>query len=556
MEIDIGLSDLEPVNIRLDDNDRRVPPSVNFGPGIELLMNDKKKSSSANTSVDLGELDKLEEELNGLSGGLGNGGGGGGGESGSTKSLSFANWFGGSSSSPAESKVRFDDNNDSNLGEATANSVSGISRTNDGFSKLNMEVPMDYSAASAKMTDREKRRKKRLMIKKLEEWYEKGSIKHSSHFNMESNYDEVEDEYEGALEDKRKKDSVKMYGWWFMTLVNSVEYANSAFNPFDLNLDGWGEQVNEELESYEELFAELHQKYKGGKLAPEISLLLRLGFSAAIVNFTNKALSTATPAFNDVIRQNPDLMKMFTNATVQSMSQASPGFNMASQMMNQDPSPSTSFGPPPAPMATKNQAPPARPQMQYTQRADIAAGRGTTPMFRESGVDLQDRTPAMQSQPQQSQQQQSQQQQSQQQQQQSQQQQKRPEMRGPQNMDLNQILSGLKTRDVVLGEEPPRQMQPDSVSQFFGQGASSLQQLTPENASRSREFGQGMQGQQGMQAPQMNMTQDYDADSVNILNENDSMISLTSLRDMQNATMPKRSRRKQRSDRNTISLDI
>jgi hypothetical protein len=524
MEIDIGLSDLEPVNIRLDDSDRRVPPSVNFGPGIELLMNDKKKSSSANTSVDLGELDKLEAELNGLSGGGGNSGG----DNGSTKSLSFANWFGASSSSPAENKVRFDDNNDSNLGEATANSVSGVTKTNDGFSKLNMEVPMDYSSSSAKMTDREKRRKKRLMVKKLEEWYEKGIIKHSSHFNMESNYDEVEDEYEGALEDKRKKDSVKIYGWWFMTIVNSVEYANSAFNPFDLNLDGWGEQVNEELESYEELFAELHQKYKGGKMAPEISLLLRLGFSAAIVNFTNKALSTATPAFNDVIRQNPDLMKMFTNATVQSMSQASPGFNMASQMMNQDPSPSTSFGPPPAPMATKNQAPPARPQMQYTQRADIAAGRGTTPMFRESGVDLQDRTPTMQQQPQQ---------------------QKRPEMRGPQNMDLNQILSGLKTRDVVLDQEPPRQQmqshqQPqDSVSDFFGQGT---------------------QGLPGRSQPQpnmtMSMTRDDESDSGpmsgNIMNENDSMISIASLRDMQNATMPKRSRRKQRSDRNTISLDI
>jgi hypothetical protein len=524
MEIDIGLSDLEPVNIRLDDSDRRVPPSVNFGPGIELLMNDKKKSSSANTSVDLGELDKLEAELNGLSGGGGNSGG----DNGSTKSLSFANWFGASSSSPAENKVRFDDNNDSNLGEATANSVSGVTKTNDGFSKLNMEVPMDYSSSSAKMTDREKRRKKRLMVKKLEEWYEKGIIKHSSHFNMESNYDEVEDEYEGALEDKRKKDSVKIYGWWFMTIVNSVEYANSAFNPFDLNLDGWGEQVNEELESYEELFAELHQKYKGGKMAPEISLLLRLGFSAAIVNFTNKALSTATPAFNDVIRQNPDLMKMFTNATVQSMSQASPGFNMASQMMNQDPSPSTSFGPPPAPMATKNQAPPARPQMQYTQRADIAAGRGTTPMFRESGVDLQDRTPTMQQQPQQ---------------------QKRPEMRGPQNMDLNQILSGLKTRDVVLDQEPTRQQmqshqQPqDSVSDFFGQGT---------------------QGLPGRSQPQpnmtMSMTRDDESDSGpmsgNIMNENDSMISIASLRDMQNATMPKRSRRKQRSDRNTISLDI
>ena len=50
--------------------------------------------------------------------------------------------------------------------------------------------------------------------------------------------------------------------------VNSVEYANSAFNPFDINLDGWGEQVSEDLDSYEEIFAELHEKYKGGKNEP------------------------------------------------------------------------------------------------------------------------------------------------------------------------------------------------------------------------------------------------------------------------------------------------
>ena len=39
--------------------------------------------------------------------------------------------------------------------------------------------------------------------------------------------------------------------------------------------------------------------------------------------------------------------------------------------------------------------------------------------------------------------------------------------------------------------------------------------------------------------------------------DDDSMISISSLKDMQNANMPKRSnRRKNRSDKNTISLDI
>ena len=42
-------------------------PSVSFGGGIELLMNEKKKSSNTSTKIDLDELDNLESELNDLS---------------------------------------------------------------------------------------------------------------------------------------------------------------------------------------------------------------------------------------------------------------------------------------------------------------------------------------------------------------------------------------------------------------------------------------------------------------------------------------------------------
>ncbi len=37
--IDIGLDDLEPVSFNLQEDEQY---SVNFGPGVELLMNDKK----------------------------------------------------------------------------------------------------------------------------------------------------------------------------------------------------------------------------------------------------------------------------------------------------------------------------------------------------------------------------------------------------------------------------------------------------------------------------------------------------------------------------------
>ena len=62
---------------------------------------------------------------------------------------------------------------------------SGFTKTFDGFGKMH-DVPMDETQ---KMSDREKRRKKRLMIKKLEEWYEKGIIKQNPNFNLDSGPD-------------------------------------------------------------------------------------------------------------------------------------------------------------------------------------------------------------------------------------------------------------------------------------------------------------------------------------------------------------------------------
>jgi hypothetical protein len=248
--IDIGLDNLEPISLNFNDNSSGLgesTPSVNFGTGIELLMNDKKKASSGNISIDLGELDKLENDLNDLSG-VSSGGANYTTPSTPTGESKLLNGLGnmfGFKSGPNQSESS---TNDSKLGSATVESI-GKTSTWDGFSKMN-DIPIESS--SSKLSDREKRRKKRLMIKKLEEWYEKGLVKNITHFNMDSQYEEVEDEYETALEDKRKKDSIKLQGWWFMTFVNSVEYANAAFNPFDINLDGWGEQINEDIDSYDE----------------------------------------------------------------------------------------------------------------------------------------------------------------------------------------------------------------------------------------------------------------------------------------------------------------
>ena len=473
MEVfDLGVDNLEPISLDLgiSENINYEPTSsssgVNFGGGAEFLMNNSKRSgSSQNININLEELDSLESELNDLSK-----------KStapepkGETKFLSgLSNMFGfgggGDSKAP-----------DPTLGQATKETGAGNTKSWDGYGKFaDIPEPADRPI-NARMSDRDRLRKKKMMLKRIDEWREKGIIGSHVHFNNDTPYEEVEDEYESALEDKKKKESKKLYSWWFLTAVNTIEYANSALNPFDVNLDGWGEQVSDDIDSYDEIFGELYEKYKGGKLSPEIALMLRLGFSAAVVSFTNKALSTSTPGFNDVIRQSPELMKMFTSATVNSMSQQSPGFAFANNLVN--PEPTMKSAPPPPPIEPRS-AP--RTNMQFTSnrqepqfasnRPDINAGRGV--MFSEQGVDLKNNYDRMDVQERSTV--------------------KRPEMQGPRNSDINNILSGLKPKTVNI------------------------------HASQ----------------------------------EDDSMVSVSSLKDLNGVSMPKSgARRRKGSDKNIVSLDI
>jgi hypothetical protein len=458
----IDLTELEPINISIGGTENSKSTST-LGEGMELLMNDKKSSDTSKTKIDLGELDKLEDELNDLSSinirtDTNN-------DDNDLKKVNTNNSFGGF----ANSILGLNDNknvepvtgNDSKLGTSTAETMGTQSKTWDGFTKLSSMGGDSKSSSSNNMTDREKRRKKRAMLKHLDDWHEKGIIKNMSKLTMDSNYDEIEDEYEGALDDKRKRDSVKIQQNWLITMVNTIEYGNSMFDPFGISLDGWGESISEDVDSYNEIFEELHEKYKGGKMSPELSLLLRLGFSASVIHFSNKALSTAAPGFNDVIKQSPELMRMFTDATVNSMKETAPGMSFASELLQQN-KPGTN-NPPPVAVRTRDQAPPQRPGMNFTSNDNSV---GST-MFRESGVNVDSRKsvnepPA------------------------------RPEMTGPRNTDINDILSGLKTKNVDIRSDPK---------------------------------------------------------------DNDSVVSISSIKDMSETILPKKSSRR-KSDKNVVSLDI
>ena len=103
-------------------------------------------------------------------------------------------------------------------------------------------------------------------------------------------------------------------------MQQELELLNSKLDFLDFKLDGWSEQVNENINEYDEVFEELHEKYKEkAKMAPEIKLMFMMGGSAFMYHITNSMFKNSVPGMEDIMKQNPELMKQFANAAINQM---------------------------------------------------------------------------------------------------------------------------------------------------------------------------------------------------------------------------------------------
>ena len=146
------------------------------------------------------------------------------------------------------------------------------------------------------------------------------------HFNMNSDINDMKNEYERITYSKKVENSVKMQRQWLLAFTTGIEMLNKKFDPFDVKLDGWSESMSEGVNDYDEVFEELYEKYKEkAEVAPELKLLLMVGGSAFMFHITNSMFKSSLPGMEQIIKQNPDLMKSFADAAVQQMGQSNPG---------------------------------------------------------------------------------------------------------------------------------------------------------------------------------------------------------------------------------------
>ena len=511
--------------------------SSNFGGGLELLMNDRFKSGgdkNASTNIHLDDITSLEDDLRDMD------------SSSSSRNVKEmrSGLFGSGPASSSSFHVNKHDSlsnsiggglnsDDTNGGMNGGNGGIGASTalfdddkpTWDGFGKfsnvpIHPDVPID---SQPQLTKEEMLREKFKYLKKFEDLEKKG-IRLTKKYDMESSLSEMKGEYETHVEERERRNSVKFQGKMLMACITGLEFLNNKFDPFDLKLDGWSEQVNENIDDYDDIFGELHEKYKSkAKMAPELKLLFQLGGSAIMLHMTNTMFKSAMPGMDDIMRQNPELMQQFTQAAVSSMSNATrsggggggggggsggggggggggsgfgnfmsdiaglsssrqatatpfshqPQYNPAQQMNM--PMPVLPQRPPPPPVQTKgeNAPPPPRRSGDLTNmRPDILMGRGNMSQTIQQSL--------------------------------------RPEMKGP--SDISSLLSGLKTKTVTVD---------NSASAAAAAAASSVTMNKDKNSAAGG-----------------------------------STISASDLNEMKNDNFPSKSKRKQKSERTSISLDI
>jgi hypothetical protein len=287
--------------INLNKFDMSDIPSVNFGSGIELLMNDKKKQSSGSNNGDSISLENELKELDDL--GI---------------------------SDPAPEfkpfKLEKKDQIPISIGKDTKN-MDTFHQSNDGFKHID-NIPLEEAFKKVeKKSEEEILKEKFQLLRKLNALEEKG-VSLSKHYTMDSSLDEMKGEYEYIISEKEKKNSMGFQAKVLTTLITGLEFLNNRFDPFDIKLDGWSEQINENIDDFDEIFEELHAKYKSkAKMAPELRLMFQLAGSGMMVHMTNTMFKSAIPGMDDIMRQNPDLMNQFTKAAVNSMENTNPGLS-------------------------------------------------------------------------------------------------------------------------------------------------------------------------------------------------------------------------------------
>ena len=135
----------------------------------------------------------------------------------------------------------------------------------------------------------------------------------SNKFTINSEYEDMYLEYETHKFIKSKQVGIGFMKSVMGQMISGLEFMNQRYDPFSFQLKGWSDSfkigMEEEEVSYNEVFGEIYEKYrgKGGKMEPELKLMFLIGLSG--VSYHASQSMAKLPGLEEVLEKNPELMK-------------------------------------------------------------------------------------------------------------------------------------------------------------------------------------------------------------------------------------------------------
>ncbi len=151
----------------------------------------------------------------------------------------------------------------------------------------------DYSRRSNDndhVSSEEKTKLKTKMLRKLNRLRRKdGMGEMIPALTMQDSYEKIKDIFNEVMHDITIDSGIKFSKDMLTPAVSFMEWMNNRWNPFDLELEDWSEQVYLSMEDgdYDEVLEELVEKYSEKvEVGPEMRLLMMLGGSAYMYHFS------------------------------------------------------------------------------------------------------------------------------------------------------------------------------------------------------------------------------------------------------------------------------
>lgn len=171
------------------------------------------------------------------------------------------------------------------------------------------------SYAGSDLSPEEVLKKKRLLLFKLKRLQQKG-YQASRFYDMNSSLEELTAEVESIKREANLNQGVKVAKNALVSVCSLLEYVNNKFDPADIVLDGWSEEINDDVQAgdYDEVMEEIYYKYYDKvSMGPEMKLITMVGGSAVKFHLSHTILKTMVPNAEALLKQNPGLKNEINN---------------------------------------------------------------------------------------------------------------------------------------------------------------------------------------------------------------------------------------------------